>query len=446
MVGDPEAPAEVRDAGGPAHGLAAEGREGGEPRDRLRLRVEVGKLRPDVHVQPEHVEAARERVGEGGLRLRGREPELRAVVAGHHRLVRVGIDAERDADQGLAYPGSRRQLGLVRRIEDDGCAGLGRRLQQLGALVVAVDDEVRSRHTRSARVGELARRGHVRADALLVQQPQDGHVREGLRPVVDASACADRCPQRACLGAERRLAVDDEGRSEALGELVRRHASECEDTALERGGVGEEVGHLPILTVTISAHAAASYVGTGRARRRPRAFRWSLSRERLFCTPERTRRSMERYDASAIEEKWQRVWEDARAFHVSNEPVQPKSYVLEMLPYPSGTLHMGHMLVYTIGDVVTRFRSRNGDARPPPAGVRLLRPARGERGDQGGRPSAREHGAEHRRTSRARCGASAGRTTGRARSRRTIRRTTAGSSGSSCASSSAASRTARARR
>ena len=48
------------------------------------------------------------------------------------------------------------------------------------------------------------------------------------------------------------------------------------------------------------------------------------------------------------------------AFDVSNEPRPPKSYVLEMLPYPSGTLHMGHMLVYTIGDVVTRFRARNG--------------------------------------------------------------------------------------
>ena len=70
--------------------------------------------------------------------------------------------------------------------------------------------------------------------------------------------------------------------------------------------------------------------------------------------------AMDRYDASAIEQKWQRVWEDAKAFQVSNEPVQPKSYVLEMLPYPSGSLHMGHMLVYTIGDVATRFRARNG--------------------------------------------------------------------------------------
>ena len=74
---------------------------------------------------------------------------------------------------------------------------------------------------------------------------------------------------------------------------------------------------------------------------------------------------MEPYESQAIEEKWQRIWAEAHAFEVSNpEPplddVAPKSYVLEQLPYPSGTLHMGHMLVYTIGDVVTRFRSRNG--------------------------------------------------------------------------------------
>ncbi|MGI9111610.1 MAG: leucine--tRNA ligase [Gaiellaceae bacterium] len=73
----------------------------------------------------------------------------------------------------------------------------------------------------------------------------------------------------------------------------------------------------------------------------------------------------ERYDPRVIEAKWQRVWEDERAFEVSNEPgpneaAKPKSYVLEQLPYPSGSLHMGHMLVYTIGDVVTHFRRRNG--------------------------------------------------------------------------------------
>ncbi len=69
---------------------------------------------------------------------------------------------------------------------------------------------------------------------------------------------------------------------------------------------------------------------------------------------------MERYDPQTIEAKWQRVWEDERAFEVSNEPRQPKTYVLEQLPYPSGTLHMGHLLVYTIGDVVAHFQRRNG--------------------------------------------------------------------------------------
>jgi leucyl-tRNA synthetase len=68
----------------------------------------------------------------------------------------------------------------------------------------------------------------------------------------------------------------------------------------------------------------------------------------------------ERYDPEAVETKWQRVWAEAGAYEVSNDQVGDKSYVLEQLPYPSGTLHMGHMLVYTIGDVVTRFRSRNG--------------------------------------------------------------------------------------
>jgi leucyl-tRNA synthetase len=71
------------------------------------------------------------------------------------------------------------------------------------------------------------------------------------------------------------------------------------------------------------------------------------------------------YESRAVEEKWQRVWADARAWETSN-PVdaaradKPKSYVVEMLPYPSGNLHMGHMLVYTIGDVATHFRRRNG--------------------------------------------------------------------------------------
>ncbi len=72
----------------------------------------------------------------------------------------------------------------------------------------------------------------------------------------------------------------------------------------------------------------------------------------------------DRYDPQQIEPKWQQVWEAERAFYVAtpkpgDEPEQ-KFYMLEMLPYPSGTLHMGHVLNYTLGDVVTHFRRRNG--------------------------------------------------------------------------------------
>src|SRR5881227_3181363 len=74
---------------------------------------------------------------------------------------------------------------------------------------------------------------------------------------------------------------------------------------------------------------------------------------------------MERYDPAAVEARWQRIWEENDVAHVDNpapgdDGAQPKSYVLEMLPYPSGTLHMGHVLVYTLGDVLAHFRRRNG--------------------------------------------------------------------------------------
>ena len=70
---------------------------------------------------------------------------------------------------------------------------------------------------------------------------------------------------------------------------------------------------------------------------------------------------MKDYDAHAIESKWQSVWEAEQSFHVDNTTGgEPKFYMLEMLPYPSGSLHMGHVLNYTLGDVVTHFKRRNG--------------------------------------------------------------------------------------
>jgi leucyl-tRNA synthetase len=72
---------------------------------------------------------------------------------------------------------------------------------------------------------------------------------------------------------------------------------------------------------------------------------------------------MDTYDPKQIEDKWQAVWRDAGAFHVENPQPgdeRPHFYMLEMLPYPSGSLHMGHVLNYTLGDVVTHFRRRTG--------------------------------------------------------------------------------------
>jgi leucyl-tRNA synthetase len=66
------------------------------------------------------------------------------------------------------------------------------------------------------------------------------------------------------------------------------------------------------------------------------------------------------YAPQAIEQKWRERWEREGAFDSDAIPGKPKYYVLEMLPYPSGTLHMGHMRNYTIGDAVARFKRMRG--------------------------------------------------------------------------------------
>ena len=70
---------------------------------------------------------------------------------------------------------------------------------------------------------------------------------------------------------------------------------------------------------------------------------------------------MDRYDPQAIESKWQRVWEETQAFEVPNAgtPDAREFYLLEMLPYPSGTLHVGQVRNYTQGDVLAHFHRRS---------------------------------------------------------------------------------------
>jgi leucyl-tRNA synthetase len=68
----------------------------------------------------------------------------------------------------------------------------------------------------------------------------------------------------------------------------------------------------------------------------------------------------ERYDAAAIESKWQATWEEQRAFQATEDATRQKYYLLEMFPYPSGRIHMGHVRNYSIGDVVARFKRLQG--------------------------------------------------------------------------------------
>src|ERR671924_2208256 len=83
---------------------------------------------------------------------------------------------------------------------------------------------------------------------------------------------------------------------------------------------------------------------------------------------------MARYDPSEIERKWQRLWDEERTWEVANpgqpgfDDSKPKSYVLEMLPYPSGEPHMGHLKCYAIGDAIAHYRRRTGQRVLHPMG------------------------------------------------------------------------------
>ena len=104
------------------------------------------------------------------------------------------------------------------------------------------------------------------------------------------------------------------------------------------------------------------------------------------------------YDPRDVQEKWLARWDELDLFRASDDPAdgRPRTYLLDMFPYPSGDLHMGHAEAYAIADAVARYYVQRGRQRAAPDRLGRVRAARGERRDPEQHPSGRLDLPEHR--------------------------------------------------
>jgi hypothetical protein len=241
-VGHAEPAAEVDEPRRPAQLVAAASAERKEPVDSEQALVGASQLRSDVDMDAEWLEPVERRL-ERRERLLWVEPELRLVVRGLDRLVRLRLDSGCKPHQHAAHADLTGSGDLLGRVEHKQRVGRRSRVELGIGLVVPVDDQTVAAHPRASREGELPERRDVCAEPLLREEPEDPDARERLDPVDHERVRVD-APVGACLRDERLAAVDDERRAESLRELRRCDTPQRERARSDLGAVRKELeGH-----------------------------------------------------------------------------------------------------------------------------------------------------------------------------------------------------------